>query len=832
MSKSVKFVKIVTPIALAIALSACGGGSESNFGSNTGGTGTGGTGGDTTATLANSIELSVSSRQLPSDGSSPITITAIAKDLNNNAIDGADIIFSVDKDATIIKNATITTVADANDPTAAPLTAVVSAGSIQTATLTPGSSTNQTLNITVSSGTTSKSISVEVVGTTVSIEGPTGITIGKDNPFVLKLKDSSNNPIAFQQVVLSSANGNSITTDSNFETDAAGEIAFELNSSVGGLDTISASVLGASFDKVISISSDDFSLSNSSEEIDINTNAVVSFKWLKDGAAQSGKTIVLSATRGDIASQSTVTNAAGEASFSISSKTAGQTVITATSTDGLSTSISREFVATTPAYLNTQASPTLIAPNTASTIIAKIRDLDDNPVKNKIIDFRLEDTVDGTLSASTATTDSLGRASVSYTAGNSSSATNGVKISTFIQGYPSVSADDVSLTVGGNALRLVLGDDQLIAVDEVFYIKQFGVIVTDSAGNAIAEKDVSFTINPTGYYKGFMRPVDTDGDGEADQWSQFETINPDLNGGSRLCISEDFDQDGNLDFSEGEDINRNGTLEPTQEAVVTGTGKTDANGKIVVQVTYAKSSALWSRQRITARTQVEGTEFVESTDFDLPILGADVEDVNSGVPNAISPYGYADRCDTDSNNFSVSIVPQIINVITGAPVRALLNDTLYQISFSDALGNSVPSQNYTLNSTVVDISNEPNNSFRLTDIDPNINNSGFYIELAADGSATPLLYLDDAVPVAPTAPVDTTPPILTLNGSSTITLTIGDVYVEQGANAVDLNDAAVIAVSIIGSVDTALAGTYTLIYAATDSDGNVSNINRTVIVNP
>jgi hypothetical protein len=331
-----------------------------------------------------------------------------------------------------------------------------------------------------------------------------------------------------------------------------------------------------------------------------------------------------------------------------------------------------------------------------------------------------------------------------------------------------------------------------------------------------------------------MRTVDTDGDGKADRWSQFNTLNPDLNGDSNRCVSEDFDQDGNLDIADGEDINGNGALEPTQEAVVTGTGKTDADGKIVVQVTYLKSSALWSRQRIMAKTQIEGTEFVESADFDLPILAADLEAVDVGVPNAISPYGFSDRCDTDNNNFNLAINPRIVDVLTGGTVTALSNDVLYQINFIDALGNNITRQNFTINSTVVNISDEPNNSFRLTDRNTATDNSGFFIELTVDGTTTPLLYQDDVI-VPPL--IDTDGPIITLNGAASITLILGDVYDEQGANAVDLKDAGVVAVSRIGNVPvgggnvTTTAGTYTLIYTATDSDGNVSTMIRTVIVN-
>ncbi len=828
MSKSVKFVKIVSPIALAIALSACGGGSTS-FGS----------GGDDTVqeVQARSIELSVSSRQLVSDGSSPITITAIAKNLNNNAIDGADIIFSVDKDATILKNATVTTTVDPDDPAADPVT-VVTSGSVQTATLTPGSPTNQTLNVTVSSGGVSKTISVDVVGTSVTINGPDAITLGKDNPFFLKLNDSSNNPIAFEAVEITSANGNTISTDSNFETNAAGEIAFTVNGAANGTDTIAATVLGASYSKNVEISADEFALSNPTEEININTGSAINFVWTKNGVPQAGKTIILSATRGDISNQTAVTNGSGVASFVISSKTAGQTVITATSTDGLSTTLLREFVAITPAYLNTQAAPTLIAPNAASTIIAKIRDINDNPVKNKTIDFRLEDTVDGTLSSSTAMTDSLGRASIAYTAGNSSSATNGVKITTFIQGYPGVSPDEVTLTVGGDALRIVLGEDELLAEDEVFYIKQFGVIVTDSAGNPIKDQAISFTISPIGYYKGFMRVVDTDGDGEADAWSQYHTVNPVTNFGSLMCISEDFDNDGNLDA--GEDINGNGTLEPTHDAAVTGSGVTDENGKIVVEVVYPQSRALWSKQRITAKTQVEGTEFVEQTDFTLGIISEDVNNVDSGVPNALSPYGYSDRCDTDNNIFNVPVTSQVVDVLAGAATNAIENNIWYTVRFVDALGNVISDRSFTVTSSVATVETGPNNTFRLSDNNEAVDSSGYYIVLSSGGVDQPLFYLDEEAvePTAPPAPAaDDDAPIVTLNGSPTMTLNLGDTYTELSANAVDAVDG-VRPISQMGAVPvdasdvTTTAGTYTIIYSASDTSGNTNIVTRTVTVNP
>ena len=273
----------------------------------------------------------------------------------------------------------------------------------------------------------------------------------------------------------------------------------------------------------VKVSGDEFSLNGNVEDVTVGQSHPVSFIWKKNNAPQPNKTITISATRGDIPNKVLTTLADGSANFTISSETAGQTVITATSTDGLSTSLAGEFVAITPAYLNTQAAPSLIAPKASSTIVAKIRDANDNPVKNKTISFLLNDTVNGQLSSSTAITDSLGRASVSYTAGDASSEKDGVSIKTYIQGDTAIN-DEVKLTVGGKALRIVLGHDNLVAPNEVYYAKTFGIIVTDSAGNPVKDTKVDFTITPIAYYKGRLDFITTTTQGgqliEVNKWEQ------------------------------------------------------------------------------------------------------------------------------------------------------------------------------------------------------------------------------------------------------------------------------------------------------------------------
>lgn len=86
--------------------------------------------------------------------------------------------------------------------------------------------------------------------------------------------------------------------------------------------------------------------------------------------------------------------------------------------------------------------------------------------------------------------------------------------------------------------------------------------------------------------------------------------------------------------------------------------------------------------------------------------------------------------------------------------------------------------------------------------------------------------------------VDTTPPIITLNGNPTITLNFGQTYTELGASAVDNVDGNISYKIIIAGNEMVLEGippigSYILTYNVTDSAGNAATaVTRTVNVNP
>ena len=122
-----------------------------------------------------------------------------------------------------------------------------------------------------------------------------------------------------------------------------------------------------------------------------------------------------------------------------------------------------------------------------------------------------------------------------------------------------------------------------------------------------------------------------------------------------------------------------------------------------------------------------------------------------------------------------------------------------------------------------------------------VNNWGILYPATAEGS---IIYADttlftadmtgytadignDSVVVSP----DTTPPVITITGSSSISLNVGDSYTDAGATATDNIDGNLTS-SIItsGTVDTATAGTYTITYSVSDAAGNSTSASRTVIV--
>lgn len=294
------------------------------------------------------------------------------------------------------------------------------------------------------------------------------------------------------------------------------------------------------------------------------------------------------------------------------------------------------------------ASPNTVSTNTVGSTAnqAQIRALfvraDNSPIQNVRVRFDLDgdvNNVGGSFSSGSEMlyTSAAGSVTVSYIPGTRSSPTDGVTVRACWD-YTDFAAGTcpnevmTTLTVTSEAISVTLGTNELISEGDagLTYVKQFVVLVVDSAGNALSGVTISPVLDLPGYIKGGY-------DLGASSW----VFNP-----STTCTSEDVNRNGILDS--GEDINLNRTLEPRKADAsirMVGSNTTDASGIAVLQVEYPKNVASWDFYRITVSASgVSGTEGSASYSGILPVPADAVNDTETTPAFVTSPYGTASDC--------------------------------------------------------------------------------------------------------------------------------------------------------------------------------------------
>lgn len=624
---------VLLTAALAV-LAGCGGGSPAS-------TTTG-----TTATppvpTAASVQLLVSSPQMPSSGATQIDLTAVVLGTNRQALAGKTVDFSSSTDTTaFINGISALGVTDANG--------------IATAKLNLGADkTNRKITVTAAADGIAATNTVDVTGTAITVSGSTSLSFGANTTLTFVVKDSAGTPLSNKTVTLTSQTGNTIvSTPANGATDSSGQITATVTATRTGDDIITASAAGASKAQALTIAGDSFAFTSPAANATISLNATqsVSILWTSAGVPSAGKQVTFSATRGTVAGTPATTDAAGAASISISSTSAGPAIISASGPGGTPAAVLNVvFVATSAANVSAQASPSVVQvtsgaasqTNNTSTISATVRDSVGNLVQNARINFNItSDPSGGRLSAASATTDASGSASVTYTSGTTTSPQNGVVISaTAVEISGTAIAPQVSgsatLTVGGTALFVRLGTDNTVgvsAINPVAYSKNYIALVTDAAGNPVAAgTQVRFALRPSRYAKGKFTAGAT-------MWIQDP---PNITN----CVNEDVNYNGIL--NPGEDTNGNGKLDPGNVAGVTGSAVTDAGGFATATLTYAKEYAYWAEVVLEARAGVVGNDPPSTATFFLPGQASDYSDLTVAPPGQISPFGLGDPASGDN----------------------------------------------------------------------------------------------------------------------------------------------------------------------------------------
>lgn len=562
------------------------------------------------------LTLIASALQLPSDGSVNTTISAIVRDANNTVVADVPVVFSADSGLLQV------------------ISSVTNEFGIAEARLsTQGNPQNRTITVTAQAESLTTTLAIQVVGTTLTLTGPASVVQGDVVTFTAKLTNSAGAGLAGRTVDIASLNGNSLASPS-LTTNSQGEATVQVTATVPGDDVLTASALGLTTTASLSVSNDSFVFVQPAPgtEIVLGTDQVVEVEWLVGGVPQAG-TVNFATTRGTLSASSAVLDGAGRASVTVSANTAGPATLTAQITGGPSTSRQVEFVATTPAKINLQARTPTVAPGEQSTVEATVRDANDNPVKNQTVIFTLQDTTGGSLSVGQAVTDSFGQAVTVYTAGQTTSASQGVVVTGTVQGTDPALQASAQLTVARQEVDISIGTgNQIEEPNTATYRKEFTIFVTDNQGAGIPNATVQVSGLSKQYIKGTYVP------GNNNLWVPSPTA---------VCPDEDVNRNGQLDA--GEDLNNSGSIEAGNVvAVAPATVTTDANGQATFFVSYAQEFGNWVVVTLQARAAVSGTESLEQTDYGLEISVADAA-LNQSPPGGIvSRYGQSASCfDTD-----------------------------------------------------------------------------------------------------------------------------------------------------------------------------------------
>jgi hypothetical protein len=565
-----------------------------------------------------SVTLIASSNLLPSDGSTPVILTALIRDQNNNIVDDAPVTFSAD-------SGLLRVLPPEGEDSGIPR------GELSTG----GDPTNRPITVTVQTGSLTDSVVVNVTGTTLLLEGPDNVVQGDEVPFTARLRNSGGQAISGRTVTITSALGNTLSAES-LVTNSQGDVNFTVTGTQGGDDTLSASALGLVASAPLAVSADDslvFIEPASAAEVTLGTAQPVTVEWLVGGVPQAG-TVDFSTTRGTLSALSAALDGAGRATVDVTSNTAGPATLTArVGAAGPVTQRSIEFVATIPASIVVQASRFTVGPGEQSTILATVRDAAGNPVKNKTVLFQLDDVTGGSLSVGSAVTGSSGTAQTVYTGGSTISGSGDVIVTAIVQEDPTLS-DTVGLTVARREVDISIGTgNELFEPNTAVYEREFVVQVTDSQGVGVANAPVQLSVRSKIYRKGFYIA------GANDRWvpvGGYDVFDNPL--APLRCPDEDFDANGQLDA--GEDFNSSGSIEAGNVVSVSpGEVVTDASGIAVFRISYAQEFGNWVTVTLTARAAVQGTEFQDATDHALEITAADANINQSPPGGGVSRFG-------------------------------------------------------------------------------------------------------------------------------------------------------------------------------------------------
>lgn len=606
-----------------------------------------GDGGDTVDITVGSVALIADTLQLGSSTASKVELTALVRDTNNVVLADVPVNFSSDSGELV------------------QIDSVTGENGVARATLTTQTNkNNRDIKVMARVQQQSSELTVSVVGTAIEVAAPDSVVLADSTTIDMFLTDSNGAGIQGVDIEVTSSLGNTLSDTSPATSGNAGKASFTYTAVNSGTDTLTVTALGATNSVVINISADAFAFIDTDTEdgqvleVDLNTAQALNVEWLVNNTANVGQDVTFNTTRGVIAdaaanlatsvTSSDVTDAEGKAQAFVRSQFAGLATISAVGgegSDAVSAKKVIEFVAVNPTKVETQAFPAQVGAGESSTVRAIVRDVNNNPVKNQVVVFSLDNSAGGVISTGTAITNSQGIASTVFTAdANTGGGVNGENliVKAALQNDNTI-FDSADIAVGKRTLFFRFGTgNEITKPSPSTYAKEFSIIVTDSSGNPVANQQLNVAALPTEYRKGF--------------WTESppapETFKLWVPVVTATCDSEDanfngildplFDVNGNVIPGTGEDVNSDGQLTPGNIATVQRTVTADENGIATFVITYPQDYAPWVDVRLQVSGFAAGTENVAYRIYSLPVSAEDVTTETSPPP--ANPLGEANSC--------------------------------------------------------------------------------------------------------------------------------------------------------------------------------------------
>jgi hypothetical protein len=684
--------KQLLSLLLMVGLTACGGGG--------GNAGTPGVGPTTTSGVSDLV-IVLSADSVPNTGASTIAATITAVDQNRRGVSDVALTVAVDSNAIVSTSATktdaagqiVATIGIGADRTNRDITVTVASGSLtRTAVLKvvtdPGTSTptadDLTLVLSAPSLTNGGSSTITATATAVdrnrNVVSGIPVTFSVDSSATATVSGTSTNAsgVVTAAVGIGSDRSNRVIT----VTASSGSLVRSASFSVTGANlTASASplVVAGSSGNVVEYTLVDFNalamvdqvinvtatgLPTASGKTDLNGK----FRYSYSAPTSPGNLEILAVAAGDQLTQSVVVSAASSAIAPASEQP------------------SSASITPTPSVVTVNQSG-----STDNQVELRVLFLGANnkPIPRVRARFDLagnENSTDGVVSwvGQYAYSDENGVARATFTAGQRSSPTNGVTVRACydVVDFSSVAgsacngvarAVTSTLTVSSEALAVNIRTNELIkpGSTDLTYIKEYVVMVVDSAGQAKADVQITPSIDLTSYQKGYYEWSEVDG-----QWIRVPTLAASehylwtgsawqlaggLASGRPVCPNEDINRNGVREagvFFAGaavpslgarqEDLNWNGDLDPRKSDIaikMVGASKTNENGLAIVQIEYGRNLGTWVDYVITVTASgISGTEARARFIGNLPIPASAV--TQKTVPPAFtpSPYGQSATC--------------------------------------------------------------------------------------------------------------------------------------------------------------------------------------------